>query len=446
MTLALCVGYFLVLLDVTIVNVALPQIGSDLNAGASGLAWVVDAYSVPLAALLLAAGGIGDRLGHRRVVLLGLVGFGTSSVLCALAPAVGMLIAARAVQGVGAALMLPGTLALLVENAADENARSRLVGVWAAIGGAALPAGPLIGGVLVQTAGWRAVFWLSVPVIALALVPVLRLPVLRLPGSGAGRRRDDPVDWGGAGLLVAGLACLVTAIIQGPDLPWLGVPLGVIAVGLAAWFVSVERRTAHPLLSIPHRTRGALAAACAVAGLMNLCVLGALFLLTQLFQDVHSFDPLTAGLSTLPAMLPLPLLGAPSGRLTARIGVWHTSALGLLVSAIGFAGIACTAGGSNVALLFCLAVWGAGLGILTPAIVTAALRAAPGSPGAASGVSNTSRQTGGALGVAIFAAIAGPADGLGFVSHSLALFLAGSAAFAVASMLCFAAARRRLWR
>ncbi|MEU1982115.1 MFS transporter [Nocardia sp. NPDC019395] len=437
LTLALCGGYFLVLLDVTVVNVALPQVGSDLGTGSSGEAWVVDAYSVPLAALLLASGAIGDRLGHRRVVLLGFAGFGAASVLCALAPAIGVLIAARAVQGVGAALMLPGTLALLVEGAPDESSRARLVGMWAAIGGAALPAGPVIGGVLVHVAGWRAVFWLGVPVIVLALVPVARLP--RPHGD---VRRDGSVDWAGAGLLVVGLACLVTAIVQGADPVWPTVLLALIAACLAVAFVVVEGRTTHPLVRVPEQARGALVAACLVAGTMNLCVLGGLFLLTQLFQVVHGLDPLTAGLATLPAMLPLPLLGTLSGRLGSRIGVWRTSALGLLVSAAGFAGIAyCVDGAGYVTLLFFLALWGSGLGVLTPAIVSAALAATPDSPGTASGASNTSRQTGGALGVAIFAAVAGsPADS-GFIPHSIGLFLGGAVVFVLAGLLCFVSAR-----
>ena len=142
LTLGLCAGYFLVLLDVTVVNVALPSIGAGLHAAGPGLAWVVDAYSIPLAALLLAAGAIGDSLGHRRVVVAGFLGFGAASVLCALAPGTTVLITGRALQGVCAALMLPGTLALLAESAPDDRARSRAVGRWAAVGGAALPAGP----------------------------------------------------------------------------------------------------------------------------------------------------------------------------------------------------------------------------------------------------------------------------------------------------------------
>ncbi|SEB30981.1 MFS transporter, DHA2 family, methylenomycin A resistance protein [Streptomyces melanosporofaciens] len=435
LTLALCGGYFLVLLDVTVVNVALPQIGAELHAESTGLAWTVDAYSVPLAALLLASGAIGDLIGHRRVVLLGMVGFGAASVLCALATTIGVLVVARAVQGIGAALMLPGTLALLVDNNPDETSRNRLVGVWAAIGGAALPAGPVIGGLLVQAAGWRAVFWLSVPVIALALVPVVQLRRSH-PQQGSERK----VDWIGAALLVIALTCLVTAIIQAPASLVLAAALAAAAVFALLGFLAVERRGRNPLLPVPREARHSLGLASLVAGLMNLCALGGLFLLTQVFQDVHGLEPLAAGLLTLPAMLPLPLLGAPAGRLANRLGVWRTAALGLVVAAAGMAGIAATltnTGISYVALAFFLALWGTGLGVLTPAIVSAALKATPCAPGLASGASNTARQTGGALGIAIFAAVAGAVTSPGFSSQSAALFIGAAVVFVLAGLLCF---------
>ncbi|MBX6387211.1 MAG: MFS transporter [Microbispora sp.] len=439
LTLALCSGYFLVLLDVTVVNVAVPQIGAELRTGSGGLAWTVDAYSVPLAALLLASGAIGDLVGHRKVVLLGFVGFGGASVLCALAPSIGVLVAARAIQGIGAALVLPGTLALLVDNSPDETSRNRLVGAWAAIGGAALPAGPVIGGLLVQAAGWRAVFWLSVPVITLALIPVIRLP-------GSALRSVRNVDWAGAALLVATLTCFVTAIIQGPAAPRVAVPFAAVAVCALLGFLVLEQRVPQPLLPVPREARRPLGLASLVAGLMNLCALGALFVLTQVFQTVHRLDPLAAGVLTLPAMLPLPLFGAPAGRLATRIGVWRAAAVGLLVAAAGMAGIATdltTTGTGYIVLALFLAVWGTGLGILTPAIVAAALKATPRAPGLASGASNTARQTGGALGVAIFAAVGGSATAPDFSSNSTVLLMNAAAAFVLAGLLCLGVARHR---
>jgi MFS transporter, DHA2 family, methylenomycin A resistance protein len=433
LTLALCAGYFLVLLDVTVVNVALPSIGAGLHAAGPGLAWVVDAYSVPLASLLLASGAIGDNLGHRRVVVTGFLGFGAASVLCALAPGATVLIAGRALQGVCAALMLPGTLALVAESAPDDRARARAVGLWAAVGGAALPAGPFLGGVLVEAAGWRTVFWLNVPVIIAAVVPVVR------QGTRVTRQRRpaDRVDWPGAAALVAMLGSAVTAVIQATASPWLSIAMAALTIVAGVTFWRIERAAARPLLRVPAPARRPLAAASAVAGLMNLCSLGALFLLTQVFQDAHRLSPLDAGLLVLPAMLPLPLLGTTAGRLTGRIGPWRASVLGLAVAAAGLAGVAASIGGPVYpALVGSLALWGAGLGILGPAIVTAALQATPGAPGTASGASNTARQAGGALGVAAFAALAGDASASTFVQHTSWLLTGAAVAFAVAALSC----------
>ena len=325
LTLGLCAGYFLVLLDVTVVNVALPSIGAGLHTAGPGLAWVIDAYSIPLAALLLAAGAIGDSLGHRRVVVAGFLGFGAASALCALAPGTTVLITGRALQGVCAALMLPGTLALLAESAPDDRARSRAVGRWAAVGGAALPAGPFLGGLLAEAGGWRAVFWLNVPVIIAALVPVVRqAPGVR--GDQGDQRLGGGVDWAGAATLVAMLGSAVTAVIQATASPRLSVAMAAVTVLAAITFWRIERATARPLLRVPAPARRPLAAASADAGLMNLCSLGSLFLLTQVFQDAHRLSPLAAGLLLLPAMLPLPLLGTTAGRLTGRFGPWRTSA------------------------------------------------------------------------------------------------------------------------
>jgi MFS transporter, DHA2 family, methylenomycin A resistance protein len=460
LTLALCAGYFLVLLDVTVVNVALPSIGAGLHASGPGLAWVVDAYSVPLASLLLASGAIGDSLGHRRVVVTGFLGFGAASAACALAPGTTVLIAGRALQGLCAALMLPGTLALLAAAAPDDHARARAVGLWAAVGGAALPAGPFLGGVLVEAAGWRTVFWLNVPVIIAAVMPVVRQATGasgRPPGTGERRRPAKGVDsagadragvdwagvdwagvdWAGAAALVAMLGSAVTAVIQATASPRLSIAMAAVTVVACVVFWRIERAAARPLLRVPAPARRPLAAASAVAGLMNLCSLGALFLLTQVFQDARRLSPLAAGLLLLPAMLPLPLLGTTAGRLTSRIGPWRASALGLAVAAAGLAGVAASIGGPVYpALLPALALWGAGLGVLGPAVVTAALQATPGAPGTASGASNTARQAGGALGVAAFAALAGSASAGPFVQHTSWLLTGAAAAFTVAALSC----------
>ncbi|SFC50709.1 MFS transporter, DHA2 family, methylenomycin A resistance protein [Nocardioides terrae] len=436
---ALCGGYFLVLLDVTVVNVALPQIGSSLDAGAAGRAWVVDAYTVPLAALLLVAGAVGDRIGHRRVVVTGFLGFGLASVLCGAAPGLTMLAVGRLVQGAAAALMLPGTLALLVDTAGDESQRPRLVGLWAAVGGSALPAGPLLGGLLVEAAGWRAVFWLNVPVILAALVPVL----------GIAQRYDDRagtrthVDWRGGALLAVLVGSAVTAILEVRSRPIASACAAAVALLAFLLLRVVERRADPPLLEVPTAARRPLLAASGVAGLMNLCTIGSLFLLTQVFQDVHRTGPLTAGLVMLPAMVPLPLLGAPAGRLVQRFGSWRTAAAGLGVAAVGLVGMAASIKQPVYpALLPALTLWGIGLGVLTPAIVTAALDALPGAPGVASGASNTARQTGGALGVAIFSALAGGSAAAGFSGRTAAVLVGSALAFVLAGAGALARGRR----
>ncbi|MEV6290737.1 MFS transporter [Streptomyces sp. NPDC051896] len=169
MLVVMCVGYFLVLLDVTIVNVALPRIGSGLGADVSGLQWVVDGYALALASLMLTAGTLGDLHGHKRIVLIGLVVFGAGSLACGLAPGVAVLVAARVVQGIGAALLLPGTLAIISDAFPEGAGQAKAIGVWAGIGSLALPAGPLLGGALVDGFGWRAIFLLNVPIVLLAL-------------------------------------------------------------------------------------------------------------------------------------------------------------------------------------------------------------------------------------------------------------------------------------
>jgi DHA2 family methylenomycin A resistance protein-like MFS transporter len=186
---AMCVGYFLVLLDVTIVNVALPSMGSDLGASVSGLQWVVDGYAIALASLMLAGGSIGDLRGHKRVVLGGLALFGLASIACGLAPSTGALVGARVVQGAGAALLLPGTLAVIAHAFPQKGEHARAIGIWAGIGSVALPAGPLLGGALVQGVGWRAVFAVNAPIVLVAFV----VPAAHAAPLGArSRRRRDP--------------------------------------------------------------------------------------------------------------------------------------------------------------------------------------------------------------------------------------------------------------
>jgi DHA2 family methylenomycin A resistance protein-like MFS transporter len=377
--LVMCVGYFLVLLDVTIVNVALPHIGAGLDAGVSSLQWVVDGYAIALAALMLAGGTVGDLYGHKRVVLTGLTVFGAGSAGCGLAPSVEVLVAARVVQGVGAALLLPGTLAIVTRTYPG----ARAIGVWAGVGSAALPAGPVLGGALVSGLGWRAVFFVNLPIVAVALPAAAA--VVRESREPAGRR----LDVAGAALAAALLAALTYALIERS---WVA---AVVAALLLAAFVAVERRP-DPMLPLGLLRRSAFTVANAAAGTMNLCTLGMLFVLTLFLQDVQGRGPLDAGLVLLPLFAPLVVLAPLAGRVIERTGPRWPMTAGLLIAAAGLALLTTT-------LVPALLLWGCGIGVLTPAVVSGAMGAVERErAGLASAVNNTARQAGGAVGIAGF--------------------------------------------
>jgi DHA2 family methylenomycin A resistance protein-like MFS transporter len=376
----MCVGYFLVLLDVTVVNVALPTIADDLGASVAGLQGVVVGYTVALAALLLPAGTLGDRVGHRPVVLAGLAVVGLGSLGCGLAPTTAVLVAARVVQGVGAAVLLPGTLAIVVDTHPAAGERARAIAVWAAIGSVALPAGPLLGGLLVEAFGWRSVFLLNVPVVAVAAVVVARIA----PARSSARSEDR---------------------------------------GL---------RSALALFRRP-----AFSTANAVAGAMNFGSVGLLFLVTLYLQGVQHRPADEAGLAMVPATLPLAVVPPLAGHWVARRGPAPVAATGLVLAGAGV-GLLATWGSHTpyAALLPALALWGCGLGALTPAVVTAAVSAAPADrSGLASGVNNTARQAGGALGIAAWGALAGaPARAGHFLTGLHAAGLATCALYVVAAL------------
>ncbi|WP_152362427.1 MFS transporter [Microlunatus speluncae] len=429
LTAALCAGYFLILLDVTAVNVALPSIGTALAPGASGLAWVVDAYALPLASLLLVAGGVGDRIGHRRLVLLGLAGFGLASLACALCPSLPLLSLARAVQGAAAALALPGTLAMITD-AAPEPGRARAIGTWAAVGAIALPAGPLIGGVLVSLAGWPLIFLINLPIGAVAMIIIARYgPAGRRPPAPTGR-----LDLAGAVLAVAMLAMITFAVIELRERPLASLIAIMVAVPLALIFVRRERTFDPPLLPLPLLRRPGVASSLITAGVMNLCSLGSLFLLTQWLQTVDHRSPWATGLWLLPAFLPLPLLGRFAGRLTQRYGPGRPATAGLALGALGFGTIAASPSVATPTGVLGLVLWGVGLGLLTPAVVAATVAALPDRPGTAAGLSNTARQLGGALGVAGFGTLAGPATTPAFVPTTRLTLLAAAAAFTLTAL------------
>ncbi|SEF32406.1 MFS transporter, DHA2 family, methylenomycin A resistance protein [Amycolatopsis pretoriensis] len=387
----MCAGMFLVQLDVTVVNVALPSIGTDLGAGLAALQWVVDGYAVVLAALLLTGGALGDVFGHRRVVLAGFALFGAASAACGVAGTAPWLVAARAGQGLGAALLLPGTLAVITNAYPGRAERARALGIWAGVSALALSAGPVLGGAVVAAAGWRPVFWLNVPIVLVAALATRRL----VP---RGDRGPGRVDVGGIATAAPALGAGVYAVIGG------SLVAGLVAVVLLAAFLVVEHRSAHPMLPLDVARR--TAAANFVAAAMNFAGIGAILVLTLYLQGVRHAGPLEAGLEVLPLFLPLSVLAPVAGRLAGRFGPRPPMVAGLALGALGMLNLLRLNGSSGYAdLLPTLLGLGVGMGLLTTAVVTAAVAGIPpGRAGVASGINNTARQAGGALGVAVLGA------------------------------------------
>ncbi|MGA4989151.1 MFS transporter [Nonomuraea bangladeshensis] len=380
-------AYFLVILDTTVLTVALPDLRDSLGGPPAGQQWAVNAYTVAFAAALLAGGAVADRYGAARVFKLGVAAFGGLSLLCAAAPHLGVLIGTRALLGVAAALCTGGSLGLLAELYPSPAARARATGVWAALTGTALAAGPLLGGLLVDLYGWRAVFLVNVP------PAVVSLLVMRPVTSPRGVRG---IDWRVQVLAGAFLGLLAEALIDASP-----VAAGSAVAALAALVVT-ERRSHAPALP------GGLLAATwpeLLAGVAaNFAFSGALFVLTLLFQDVRHLTPMAAGLAFLPLTLPMTVNPLLTGRLVARHGPRPPILGGLALVAAGLGGLALTE-----AVAPWLVVMGFGLSFVLPALMAGIVGRAPaGTAGTAGGVLNAFRQAGATLGVAVTGVIGRP--------------------------------------
>jgi MFS transporter, DHA2 family, methylenomycin A resistance protein len=436
----MCAGMFLVLLDVTVVNVAVPAITAGLRTSTAGVQWVVDGYAVTLASLLLAGGAAGDRFGHRRVVAVGLAIFGAASAGCALAPTPGLLVAARAAQGVGAALLLPGSIAAIADAYPDRAAQARALGVWAAVSSLALPAGPLLGGLIVSTVGWRAVFWINPPVVVVCLVGVLAWV------RGPGRRRGRRLDIAGVALATLCLAATVYAVIAASGDAVTAVAAAGVAAAAAVGLIVTERRATDPLLPPELFTRPAFRAVTFSALIMNLTSNGLLFLLTRYLQSILGHGPLTAGLMLLPLFAPLAVMSPLAGRLTAGYGPRPVMLAGAVIAAAGqLCLLLVTPATSYPRLVPALLGVGLGVGMFTAPVVAAALRAVPAErSGLASGINNTARQAGTALGVAAFGAIAGsPTHADHFIAALRWLGVAAAVGWLLVAALIYSVARER---
>jgi DHA2 family methylenomycin A resistance protein-like MFS transporter len=401
---AMSLGYGVVQLDVTIVNTALSNIGGSLGGGIAELQWVVSAYTIAFAALILSAGALGDRLGAKRVFMGGFAIFTAASLACAAAPSVGLLIAARAVQGLGAAILVPNSLALLNHAYPDERGRGRAVGIWAAGASLALTAGPLAGGVLVAAAGWRSIFLVNLP-IGLAGLWLTWRYTTDTPQSAS--RELDPL---GQLAAIAALGSLAAAIIEGGVLGF-GHPL--VFAGLAVFatttilFLWQERRAAQPMLPLALFRRRLFSLTALDGLLVNVAFYGLIFVLSLYFQDVNGRSAFATGLAFVPMMgtvLPANLI-AP--RLAERLGAPAVIAAGAVIAALGALGLLGLGPQTRYwTILVQLLALGGGLGLLVPPLTASLLGSVEKArSGIAAGVLNATRQTGSVLGVALFGAV-----------------------------------------
>ncbi|HXZ69476.1 MAG TPA: MFS transporter, partial [Streptosporangiaceae bacterium] len=403
-----CASVIAVVMDISIVNVALPAIGHDLHAPESGLQWTVDAYTLVLASFLVLAGSTADRAGRRRVFQAGLATFGLGSLLCGLAPGIGWLIAARALQAAGGTMLNPVAMAIVATTFPDPAGRARAIGVFGSMTGLSLALGPILGGALVDGLGWHSIFWVNVPIVAAAIVGT----VLFVPESRAARaRRFDPV---GQALVILVLGSVVYAIIEST---WLGWTSPVILALLAAaalgalGILGYEPRRADPLLEL-RLFRSVPFSSAILMALWALCGFSAfLFVTTQYLQDVRGMPALTAGLCLLPVGGLVVVLSPVTGRLVGARGPrLPLVAAGAALALGGGASLWLGPATPLPAVLAVYLLFGMFLGTVNPPITNTAVSGMPRSmAGVATSLASAGRQTGTTLGVAISGTIVGPA-------------------------------------
>ena len=405
--LATVLGSAITAIDATVVGIALPSIGTEFGTGLAALQWVVTAYTLTLAGFLLVAGALGDRYGRRRVFIIGVTWFAVASLLCGIAPSAPLLITARALQGIGGALLMPGGLAILQASFTPDD-RGRAIGAWSGLGGVATAIGPFVGGWLVQAASWRLIFYINLPIAgAVVAIAARRVPESRDP---AARGR---VDLPGSLLVTVGLVGVTFGLTEGPALGWssLGV-LGALAAGVVslAVFAWHERRASNPMLPVGIFASGQFAATNAVTFIVYGALGGALFLLPIELQQVSGYTPLQAGVSLLPVTVIMLAMSARSGALAARIGPRLQMSIGPILIGAGLA-LAARIGPSGSYLTDVLPgvlVFGLGLAATVAPLTATALAAAPSQhAGIASAINNDVARAAGLIAVAVLPAAAG---------------------------------------
>ncbi|MCL2581536.1 MAG: DHA2 family efflux MFS transporter permease subunit [Streptosporangiales bacterium] len=419
---------FLAYLDTTILNVALPTIQRDLHTGLAALQWVADVYLLVLSALLILAGSTADRIGRKRLFMVGLIWFSAGSLLCSFAPNVESLVVLRMLQAVGGSMLTPVSLSIVRNVFTDPKERAQALGIWSGIFGVASACGPVVGGILVSEVGWRSVFWVNVPVGIVMLLAARRY----VPDSKAPRARR--IDVPGQLLMIVFLGTLTYAVIEGPGWGWASpaiLVLFTVAVVSLAAFVILERRHPEPLLDPRFFRSPPFTGASVIAVLAFLVMAGFLFVATLYLQQVRGDSPLRAGLSLLPATAMIAVWAPVAGQLNGRFGPRIPLVLGGVFMTAGAAvltGLSASTSYGVLALGF--ALLGAGLGLVNPPITNTGVSGMPpAQAGVAGAVISATRQLGQVLGVAVMGAMLS----VGAVSGSPVLSAAAGRTFAVAT-------------
>jgi EmrB/QacA subfamily drug resistance transporter len=399
-----CSSLFIVGLDVTVVNVALPSLGRDLHAGVSGLQWTIDAYTVVLASLLMFSGSMGDRFGRKRTFVLGLTTFSAASLLCSLAPSVGLLVAFRVLQAVGASMLNPVAMAIITNTFTDPRERAQAVGVWGAVFGISMALGPVVGGVLVSSVGWRSIFLMNIPVGLAAIALTLRfIPESRAPHP----RRIDPV---GQLLVIVLLAGVTFGIIEAPSRGWTSAVIVAAFSASAAALAGLllyEPRREEPLIDLRFFRSTPFASSVAISVSALAAFGGFLFLNTLYLQETRGLSPAHAGLATLPLAVMTVVTSPVSGRIVGRSGPrvpLVIAGTAFVIASVMLTGLDPTT--PLAWLLAAYALFGLGFGFVNPPITTAAVSGMPrAQAGVASAIASSSRNVGQTLGVAVVGAI-----------------------------------------
>ncbi len=401
---AMCFALFMIMLDNTVVNVALPSIQSDLNASISSLEWTINGYTLSFAVLIATGGRLGDILGRRRVFLAGVVLFAASSATAGLAPTDTALVISRVVQGVGAALMMPATLSIIT-NAFPPAERGKAIGTWAGVSALALAIGPLLGGFLTEHVSWRAIFYLNIPVAAGAIVATL-FAVRESRDETVGRE----IDWAGTAVLTGGLTALVLALVEGNAWGWGSPRIVALLVGsvvLLAAFLVIEGRVRAPIIQFEFLRSRNFVGATLVAFVISFAMLGMFFFMALYIQNILGYSPLEAGVRFLPTTLVIMVIAPIAGRLTDRIGPRPLIVAGLAIVAVSlFMQSLITVDSGYSSLLVPFIMMGVGIALTMSPMSTAAMNAvATTKAGLASGLLSMSRMVGGTFGIAVLGAL-----------------------------------------